>query len=56
MSDQPVTTHNTHRKLISINPEGFEAIIPASKRPETHVLDDAGTGIGCMLRWLVHKV
>jgi hypothetical protein len=27
-------------------PEGFEPAIPASKRPHTHALDHAATGIG----------
>jgi len=32
-SDQPLTTHNTHKRQIYNPPEGFEDVIPASKRP-----------------------
>ena len=28
---------------------GFEPAIPASKRPQTHALDRAATGIGALL-------
>jgi len=40
------TTHNTHKKQISIPLERFEPEIPASERPQTHDLDRAATGIG----------
>jgi hypothetical protein len=29
-----------------MRPAGFEPAIPASKRPQTHALDGAATGIG----------
>ena len=29
-----------------MTPAGFEPIIPASERPQTHALDRAATGIG----------
>jgi hypothetical protein len=29
-------------------PAGFESTIPASERPQTHVLDRAATGIGSL--------
>ena len=45
-----LTTHNTHKRQISMPPPGFEPIIPASKRPQTHALDRAATGIGHNLR------
>ena len=42
----PDNTHNTHKKRTSMPPAGFEPAIPASERPQTHVLDRAATGIG----------
>jgi hypothetical protein len=30
-------------------PAGFEPIIPASERPQTHTLDRAATGIDCSI-------
>ena len=47
--DLYLTTHNTHFRQISTPPTGFEPTIPASERPQTHVLDRAATGIGT--RW-----
>jgi hypothetical protein len=47
---------NMGKRLISFTTEGFEAVIPASNRPETHILDGAATRIGYMLTWLLHKV
>ena len=46
--DQPDadTTHNTHKRKTSMPPAGFETDFSASKRPQTHVLDRAVTGIG----------
>jgi hypothetical protein len=40
-----LTTHSTHERQTSMLPAGFELAIPASKRPQTHVLDCAATGI-----------
>jgi hypothetical protein len=51
-SDQPVTEastyteqHNTRDKT-SMTSAGFEAAMPATKRPQTYALDSAATGIG----------
>jgi len=41
-----LTTHNTHNRQTSMAPAGFEPAIPASERPQKHVLDPAATGIG----------
>jgi len=41
-----LTTHNTHKRQISMPPTGFEPTIPESSRPQTYALDRAGTGIG----------
>jgi hypothetical protein len=41
-----LTTHNTHKRRISIPPVGFEPAIPVSERPQTHALDRAATAIG----------
>jgi hypothetical protein len=38
--------HTTQTRDISMPPAGFEPTIPASERPQTHVLDRAATGIG----------
>jgi hypothetical protein len=40
------TTHNTHKRQTSMPSAGFEPVIPASERPQTHALDRAATGIG----------
>jgi hypothetical protein len=48
--DLYLTTHNTHKRETSMPPAGFETAIPASKRPQTHVLDRAATGIGLRIR------
>jgi hypothetical protein len=32
-------THNTHKRQTFMPPVGFEPAIPASERPQTHVLD-----------------
>jgi len=44
--DPYLKTHNTHKRQNPMPPEGFETVIPASERPQTHVLDGATTGIG----------
>ena len=36
----------THNRKISITPEGFEPAMPASERPQAHVLDRVATLIG----------
>ena len=46
--DVPTSTwqHNIHKRQTSTRQAGFDPAIPASKRPKTHALDDAATGIG----------
>ena len=44
--DLYLTTHNNHYRQTSMSPTGFEPVIPACQRPQTHVLDRAATGIG----------
>jgi len=44
--NQYVTTHNTHNRQTSRPPVGFETIIPAGERPQTHALERATTGTG----------
>ena len=44
--DLYLTTHNIHNRRTSMLPVGFETIISASERPQTHALDRAATGIG----------
>jgi hypothetical protein len=44
--DLYLTHTNTHKRQISMPSAGFEPTIPASKRPQTHALDCAATGIG----------
>jgi len=39
-------THNNHNIQTSMPPVVFEPTIPESERPQTHVSDRAGTGIG----------
>ena len=46
--DLYLTTHNTHNRQTSMFPTGFEPTIPASKRPQTCVIDRAATGIGTL--------
>ena len=51
MRDQPdadlhLTKHNTRKRQISMSPAVFETTILGSKRPQTHALDRAATGIG----------
>jgi hypothetical protein len=49
--DRPVAeaylaTYNTHKRQTPMPPAGFEPSIPASERPQTHVLDRTATRIG----------
>jgi len=46
--DLYLTTHKTHKWQTSMSPTGFEPAIPPSERPQTHALDRADTGTGCM--------
>jgi hypothetical protein len=41
-----LTSHNTEKRCTSMPLAGFEPAIPASERPQTHVLDRAAIGIG----------
>jgi hypothetical protein len=50
--DLYLTTHNTYKRQTSMPPAGFEHAIPASKRPQTHALDRATTGVGMQLNIL----
>jgi hypothetical protein len=44
--DLYLTTQNTHKRQTSMPLAEFEPTIPASKRPQTHALGRAATGIG----------
>jgi len=44
--DLYLTTHNTHKRHVSVLPLKFEPEIPASEWPQTHALDRAATGTG----------
>jgi hypothetical protein len=44
--DLYLTTNNTHKRQTSMRSAGFEPVVPVSKRPQTHSLDRAATGIG----------
>ena len=44
--DLYLSTHNTHKRQISISAAGFEPALPASEWPQIHALDGAATGIG----------
>jgi hypothetical protein len=43
---QRTLSDNTYNRQISMSLAGYEPVIPASKRPQTHTLDGAATGIG----------
>ena len=47
--DLHLTTHNIHKRQISMPPAWFEPTIPASERPQAHTLDRASTGIGSFI-------
>jgi hypothetical protein len=49
--DLYLTTHNTHKRQISLPPAGFEPTIRTSKRPQTHALYCVATGIGTETSW-----
>ena len=42
--DLYLTTHNTHKRQISMHPAGFEPTFSVSKQPQTHYIDRAATG------------
>jgi hypothetical protein len=39
-------THNNHKRQTTMMFVGFEPVIPANERPQTHALDCAANGIG----------
>ena len=43
--DLYLTTHNTHKRQISMFPAGFEPAVPGCEWPLTHALDREATGI-----------
>jgi hypothetical protein len=53
-NDQPdprdlyLTTRSIHERQTSMPLAGYEPTIPASERPQTHVLDRSATGIGLL--------
>ena len=49
--DLYLTTHNIHKRQTSMPPAGFEPVIPASERPQSHAFDRAATGIGRFRRY-----
>jgi len=44
--DPYLTTHNTHKRQISMTSAEFEPAIPASERPQTQAIERAATEIG----------
>ena len=44
--DLYLTTHNTHKRQISMSPVRFEPTISAGERSQTYTLDRTSTGIG----------
>ena len=56
--DLCLTTHNTLKRQTPTPPVGFEPIIPAYERPQTHSLGGAATGIGeiCLLVYLKYSI
>jgi len=48
--DLYLTTHDTQKRETFMPLAGFEPGIPASERPQTHVLERVATGIGFQRR------
>jgi hypothetical protein len=46
--DLCLITHNTHYRQTSMPPAGFQPVIPASERPQSHALDGAVTGFSSL--------
>jgi len=46
LHDHTQRHHNTHNRQTTIPPVEFGPASPASKQPQTHALDRAGTGFG----------
>jgi hypothetical protein len=40
------TTHNTHKRQVSMPSAGLQPELPASERPQTYALERAAPGIG----------
>jgi len=53
--DLYLATNNIHRKQTSMPATGFEPIIPASERSQTHALDRAVTGTGVFVEIIFLK-
>jgi hypothetical protein len=51
--DLYLTTHNTHKRQTSVPPAVFEPTVPASERPQTHVLERTATRIGKQYIYLI---
>ena len=51
--EQPAAQIFIHRKQASMPPARFEPAIPASERPQSHVLDRAATGIGSFKSYMI---
>ena len=43
--DLYLTTHNTHNRQTSMPPAGFEPLIPAGERLQTHALDRSAINV-----------
>jgi len=51
--DLYLITHNSHMTKTSMPPARFEPAIPASKQPQTDMLDHVNTGIGLCILFLL---
>jgi hypothetical protein len=54
-SQRPLPDNTQHSKKTSILPPGFETAIPTSKRPHSHALDRAATGIDVQVAYRAMK-
>ena len=53
--DLYMTTHNTHKRQISMPPVGFEPTISEGERPQAYTLDRAANGTGYgkfVIKWI----
>jgi hypothetical protein len=41
-----LTKNNIHKRQFAMPPAGFEPVFPAGDWPQTHILDNAATGMG----------
>jgi hypothetical protein len=53
--DLYLTTNSILRKQTSMPETGFQPIIPANERPQTHALDHATTGTGVFVEIIYLK-